>query len=362
MASLKITKSYVAQLILILLLGGLGGVLMDRVVLPYLSTLSVFRSVPLLNPQAPIVINHKEEIHIDEGINTADIISRVKGSLATVYVHDEDFTSPGFRLLQTLPGAVVTSDGIIAVPELGVQPNDLLTVLLPGLPAFPAKLLASDGLTGLSLIKIDATNLPVARQGLAADLQPGQSLLMLRSTEAAAGPSVNRLVVAQASAPPASLAQLYDLSHINAYLQTGGTLPAADAGSVVVNQDGLLTGFVVRSPKDGSEILRAEDLKLAIDNFLDDQKVAWPNLNLTYQIWGARQTALFALGHKNGILIKSGPLPLRAGDFVFAVDGKELGAADSFQEIVLAKHPGDAMQLSVVRAGSEKQLEVTIPR
>ena len=156
MATLK--KNLALHWLLIFLVGGMGGILLDRLVLPYLSTLSWFRHWPLLSSATPLVINRREEIHIDEGINHAEVLNRLRGSLVRVLVHDGEFGLPRTRLLQVLAGVVVTSDGVLVVPTGGaLRPEQALTVVFADQEVATARMEAFDSRTGLSLLRVSKT-------------------------------------------------------------------------------------------------------------------------------------------------------------------------------------------------------------
>ena len=93
------TRKVCLCLLLILFLGGMGGILLERVLFPYLSSWSIFKNVNFLRPETQLVITRREEVRIDEGINQQELASRVKNSLVTVYCYDGELGEPKFQLL-----------------------------------------------------------------------------------------------------------------------------------------------------------------------------------------------------------------------------------------------------------------------
>jgi S1-C subfamily serine protease len=357
MATLK--KNLAFKLLLILVLGGIGGVLMDRLVLPYLSAVPGLRNLHLGSQATPVMINTREEVQIDDGINNADVLSRVKSSLVTVYEHSAAFSDPKFRVIQSVDGVIVTSDGIVVVPAAAVRSDLNLTVLVVGLAAKPAKLIATDPLMGLAFLKIDAHDLSVIKQGFSEDLQIGERLLVLAPRESTVNAYLQSTVVSGLSLALAGLQRIYDLSRPNATLQTGLDSASVPLGAVFVNRDGALVGFATQIGKD-IIVLRSEDLKLSVNNFLTDQKISWPAQKVSYEILGEDQTPLLNLSQKNGILVKSAVLPLRENDFVYAVDGNQISPRQDFQDLILQKNPGDKVTLSILRAGTAMQIQITL--
>ncbi len=349
-------------MLLILVAGGVGGALSERLVLPYLLTLSPFRRFAFFAPQAPLVITKREEIRIDEGINQRKVASELKNALVRVYVHEGQIGSPKFRLAAAVSGVVVTSDGIIAAPAAAnFRPEFEVTVVFSegASELFPAVVIGADELTGLAFLKIDRQDLPVAKQGFSAELQVGERALAVWTTAVPAEVATKPVTISSRSLPWPSLTTTYKLNDLNAMVRSDGFWELSQLGAVIVNKDAFLVG-VLTQIDENFLILRSEDLKLALDNFLANQKVVWPQLRLSYRILGETETKLLGLPKKYGILIESGPVPLRENDFVFAVGSEDLDLNNSFQQKLLQAKPGEKLKLKLLRNGQEREVQITL--
>ncbi len=350
---------YSKLIVLIILLGGIGGILMDRVILPYLASFHIFQNIALLNPQAPIVITRREEIRINEGINNTEVINKVRPALITVYVHEGNFGSPRFKLILQTSGVIVTSDGVVVIPSSELRPDLSITAVLPNQEIRKAEFLTSDPLMGLTFFKISATDLPVIRQGFSRELAVGEKLLAIRVSENPDEPVIIPVTLIKKSGAFGSLVGVYDFGRLNTFLETDFKPASFDLGSVVVNKDGAVEGDVSQLGKD-PVVLRSEDLMLAVANFLDDKKVVWPSFKISYAIFDESQTKLFSIPKKYGILIKQAVATLREGDFVYSVNDKELTPQEGFQDILLTKKPGDGIKFKLFRNSKELELEITL--
>lgn len=333
-----------------MLIGGLGGILLERVVLP---------SFSIISPQTPIVINKKEEIRITEGVNTGEIVNRVTNSMATVIVHDGVFGADKFRLQQVATGMVVGSDGFVMVTSQSIRAGQQITVVGADRRAYPAKLVASDALTGLSFLKIPASDLSVARPGRSRELQVGDRLLAIWITDSPGNIRLSPVFTTQKSLPAPGLAKTYELSTLNSFLLTDLNPTLVPPGALIFDRDAALVGAVTQPGREIA-VVRSEDLKLLLDKFFaaGTKTVSWPSVKLSYRILGPGETALLGLPKTAGIQIKAGPAPLRESDFVFAVDGREIG--QDAQEILLGKNPGDKVKLKALRNGQELEMEITL--
>ncbi len=353
-------RQIVLLIILVLVLGGIGGILLERVVLPYLSTLPGLKNLPLLSPRTPIIITKREEIRINEGVNNVEVASRIKNSLASVYFHQGEFGTSKFRLLGTAPGIIVTSDGVVATPAALVRPESLITIILTeSQEPKVSKVLATDPLLGLAFLKIDSADLPVIKQGFSEGLEVGERILAIWPTAGTGEVLVKSVVVSQRALPLPSLLTTYDFSTLNATLQTDLSFTSRDLGASFVNRDAALVGILTQIGKN-LLIVRAEELQLSLKNFLSLKRVAWPSLKMSYQILGASQAALLGLPQKYGILVKSAPASLRENDFVYAVDDRELTPTESFQDVLLAKKRGERVKLKLMRAQEEKEVDLSL--
>src|SRR3989338_9437774 len=335
--------------LLVMVLGGMGSVFLNRVIFPYLSTISIFRKISFLEPQAPIVITRKEEIRINEGINNVDVVNQTKGSLASIFIHQGEFGTSRFDLSSVATGIVATSDGLIIVPSFGLAPSGfLVTAVLSDGKSYRAKVLGIDQLTGLAFVQLEVKNLSVIRQGFGRDVNVGEKLLAVWTNEGPTNVSAIQVSATSRSLPRPSLETIYDGSEPDAFLSLDRGFPGEGLGAVLVNKDGALVGLAAKIGEDAT-VLRSEDLKLALDNFLDDKKISWPKIELVYQIFGREQTNLLKFPKEYGILIKSALTGLREGDFVYAVDGIALDSDNDFQSVMLGKKPGTEVNLSIIR-------------
>ena len=351
-------KGIVLILVAILLVGGLGSIFLERLFFPYISTWPILRNLHFLESQAPIVIIKREEVRIQEGINNVDVINKVKGTLVSVLQYDRA-AKEVLPIPSAVSGVIVTSDGILVIPAAALRPNLSTIAILPDGRVLDVQILATDSLTGLAFLKIEASNLPVLNQNVSSDLRAGETLLALRASENSANALAFSVVVSRRSVPEPSLQAVYEFNRLHTFLDTNFNFNAPFLGSAIVNKDASLFGIVTQIGKD-IVVLRSEDLKLAVTTFLEDRSFNWPSLKARYMILAGAEAQFFKFPAKYGILIKSAETPLAPGDFIYALDGRDLTAEEGFQQVLLSKKPGDKVKLNLIRQGVEKELELTL--
>ena len=334
-------------IIFVLIVGGIGDALLERFVFPHLK---------FFDNKAPIVINRREEVQINDGLNNAEIINRVKNSLPAVYLHTGGFGTARFRPVSVFSGVIAASDGIIAVPAASLRTSLEITVVLADGRNFAASILAADNLTGLAFLKISAEGLPVVNQGVSADLKTGEKILAIWNRESPLDAAAEPLTVTAVTGPASGFANIYNTAHIDGFLSVSG---AKTPGAVVVNRNSTLVGFITQIGRD-TVVLRAEHFSLAVAKLLADQKISWVDPKFSYLALGEVQTKILGLSKRTGVLFSGDRGLLKDGDFIYAVDGFELTNPREFQERVLAKKPGDKLKLKLIRADQEIEVEIVL--
>ena len=184
-------------------------------------------------------------------------------------------------------------------------------------------------------------------------------MLAIWTTELPGSLSALPIALTTQSVVQPSSARVYDLSHLNASLAIYPGVGADKSGAVIADNSGTVAGFAVPVGKD-MIIIRSEDLKLAVNNFLDDQKVAWPALRLSYAVLTENMAANLNLPKRFGALVKSASTIFEPGDFIYSVDGRELRLDEGLQHVILSKKTGDKIKVKFMRANQDRETEVTL--
>lgn len=342
-------KKIFAKYLMVFLLGGLGGWIIPGFILPYFG----------IAPAAPVTITRREEIRIDDGVNTADITNRVKDSLVSVYVHEGQFGTAKFKLGGIVSGLVVAGDGLIVIPAEDARAGQRFTVILADGTTNEAQLAARDTYTGLAFLKIQKNNLPVINQVSAAHLTGGEKIVSVQKRGSESEVLVSPFTASKAGTASPSLFESNSFSVAPDILAMMPEVSSGQIGAVLLNREAALVGYVT-SAGNAPKIIRTEDLTLLLRNYLDDGKIVWPRFGLSYLLLSPAQAKLADLPEKIGLLVKNDFAPFAAGDFVVGMDGRDLDFAENLQDVVLSKKPGEKIKLKVIRSEKEIELEATL--
>jgi S1-C subfamily serine protease len=171
----------------VLLTGAIGGVLGSQFLLPWLVGLPIFSKINWIKNgcEGVTVINRTEKVIVTENQGIEEAISRASGTVAGVISENTEKIIKGKRT--TLPepeilaqgtGIFISSDGLLATPDLFVPEGAQKIIILTGDKQLEAKIIQRDQKNGLVLLKIEESNLPVL-PFFEGDLKLGERIFLI---------------------------------------------------------------------------------------------------------------------------------------------------------------------------------------
>lgn len=366
---IKLTRAFlVLALVGMFVFSGLAAGVFLNYVFPYLTSVPVLR---LINPRLPVVVNKTEQVILNDNVNVRALYDRLKAVTVAVasYPQATDPLDRAYRAPKIGQGVVVTSDGLIFTTKsvVGNQKNALYAVTSSG-AVYPAQLLAFDPKSSLAVLKIAPASLPALPFVSAGELSVGDKLV-------AAGGSFSSYDQPAAVTWVSSLpSMVIDYSRVLFSESTSEKLGVAPAlsdeliGSGLINQDGKLAGFL------GDEgILPGGYLQDSLDTYLRQQNLTRAALGVRYLKITEALAPILKLPATAGVLLVSGDFGpavvpgssaavagLRAGDFIYKLDGRALDSKNTLENVLDKKMPGDVLRFDFYRAGRPQTVEVTL--
>lgn len=145
---------YARNFLLILIIGGLGGIIAERLVMPYLTTLPTISDIETLKKlDTTTIINKTENITISEDEGVIKALEKINASLVVARVYKNKV------LLREGMGVLVTGDGYIATSNsLILDDFDKIDIVF-GKEIITAEFIKKDSNSSLSLLKINKKDL-----------------------------------------------------------------------------------------------------------------------------------------------------------------------------------------------------------
>ena len=276
-------------------------------------------------------------------------------------------------------GVIISKDGYIVTNNHVVQDADEVEVIMTDKRSFKAKVIGTDPLTDLAVIKVEADNLPAITLGDSDGLKLGEWVLAvgypldLESTVTAGivsakgrGIGILNRAAEQRNDPKGD-------TPIEAFIQTDAAINPGNSGGALVNLRGELVGInsaiasatgyysgygfavpVSLVKKVSADLLKYGNvqrgyigiLPIELNSTIAKEK----NLKVGRGIYV--QEAV-----EKGAAEAAG---LKKGDVIVKMDGQPLDSDAQMREIIGRRRPGDIVTVTVNRDGSERDFKVEL--
>jgi len=287
-------------------------------------------------------------------------------------------------------GVIISPDGYIVTNNHVVEKADKITVTTNDHRTFSAKVIGTDPNTDLALIKISGTNLPIVKLGNSDDARVGEWVLAvgnpfnLTSTVTAGIISAKGRNIGIIGSEENNDDNPFGRTRggqstprlnkaIESFIQTDAAINPGNSGGALVNTRGELIGInsAIASHTGSYEGYGfAIPVNLAKKVLNDIEKygsvrrgyigVNFTELNpdVAQQLGISNTTGLYV----NDVVAGGGAeqAGVRKGDIITKVEGTTVYESSDLQERVGRLHPGDKINLTVLRNGSEKNVTITL--
>ncbi|QDV49193.1 PDZ domain-containing protein [Gimesia fumaroli] len=254
-------------------------------------------------------------------------------------------------------GVIVSRDGLIISSAFNFigKPSSIL-VTLPDGRRFPAQVVATDHLKMLTLLKIDAQNLPVPLAVPENELQVGMWSIALGRTFDLDQPSISVGIVS-------ALGRIWGKA-----IQTDAKISPINYGGPLVDINGRLMGILVPlSPGATGETAGVEwyDSGIGFAIPMYDVLNIIPRLNtgkdLHPGLLGITMTGKGDLSTNMKLdRVRYGSpaqvAGLKTGDTLTKLDGKPVSMHSQVKQVLMSKYAGESVSLTVTREGVQKPL------
>jgi serine protease Do len=310
---------------------------------------------PLVKRVLPAVVN----IAVTETVTGGEVLNDLPPELRDTPLGREFRRRFGNRREQTMgagSGFVIDPSGLIVTNNHVVGHADKIVVVLTDGTRLPAKLMGTDELTDVALIKVQATGpLPAVSFGDSRVVEVGDWVLAAGNPFGLGG-SVTAGIIS-------ALGRDLGAGPFDNFLQLDAPINPGNSGGPIFNMAGqvIAVSTAIVSPSGGSVGI----------GFATPSELVMPIIT---QLRASGRIERGWLGvsvedSDNGVTIanveRTGPAAragLRQGDTVLAVNGERIAAARGLIRSVAAVSPGSNVNLSIRRQGREIEVPVTVGR
>lgn len=272
-------------------------------------------------------------------------------------------------------GVVMTADGYIMTNNHVIDGASKITVTTSDDQEYEAKLVGTDSITDIAVLKISAKNLTPATYGNSDQLAVGDMAVAIGNPLGELGGTVSAGIISALDRELAIDGKTMTL------LQTDASINPGNSGGGLFNGDGQLIGIVV-AKSSGSNveglgfaipINKAADVaqQLMDKGYVSDQ----PSTGMSYaessqgngaaQFFGNSQdsqsqssSAAVYIQEVTGTNAKKAGF--QSGDLVYAVDGTRITSFNTLSSIVTSHKVGDKLTYTIVRGNQTKEIKLTL--
>jgi serine protease Do len=280
------------------------------------------------------------------------------------------FSQPRTRIEHGLgSGVIISPDGYIVTNNHVVKGATDIRVTMSDRKVYPAKLIGTDPLTDLAVIKINGTNFPNIPWGNSTNLHVGQTVL------AFGNPFGFRFTVTRGIVSALNRSNPYsnDPRKPGGFIQTDAAINPGNSGGPLVDARGEIMGintFLISPNGAFSGMGFAIPSQIAepiVDKLVKYGKVDHARMGVTISDVTPDNAKFFDLKNASGAVITevqsdspAASAGLKTGDVITAVNGKPVESASELQMEIGLMSPGDKVNLQVMRNGQPQNFTLTL--
>jgi serine protease Do len=266
-------------------------------------------------------------------------------------------------------GVLISPDGYIVTNNHVVDGATDIRVTMSNRQVLPAKVIGTDPLTDLAVIKVSGNNLPSVPWGDSAKLHPGQTVLAFGNPYGFRF-TVTRGIVSALNRPNPDPS---DRRKPGEFIQTDAAINPGNSGGALVDARGELIGintFLISSNGSFSGMgfaIPTQIVQPTVEALIRDGKISHGYIGIGISDVTPDNAHFFQMNNATGTLVTQvdpnspgGKAGLRTGDVIVKLNNQTVTDAGELQMEVGQKRPGDTIQLEVVRDGKNMTIPVAL--
>ena len=268
-------------------------------------------------------------------------------------------------------GVIISPEGYIVTNNHVVEGAVDIRVTMSDRRVLPAKLIGTDPLTDLAVLKVDGSNFPNVPWGDATTLHPGQTVLAFGNPFGMRF-TVTRGIVSALNRPNPSPS---DRRKPGEFIQTDAAINPGNSGGPLVNAHGEVVGintFLISGSGSFAGMgfaIPSQIVRPTVAALIRDGKVSHGYMGIGITDVTPENAKFFESKDNRGAIVtqvESGSpgakAGLKIGDMITALDGKSVSDASQLQVVVGQTRPGTTIRLQVMRDGKNVEVPVTLEK
>jgi serine protease Do len=342
---------------------------------PSMADVNIGAAAPPVNLNADANSFSKAFIEVAEKVTPAIVQINVV-SKRTSQGNGEDFFFPFFDQMPEQQegsgsGIIISDDGYILTNNHVVENATSVEVGLYDKRKLTAKVIGTDPLTDLAVIKIDASSLPVAYLGDSDGLKVGQWVMAIGNPLALSSTVTAGIVSAIGRG---QLNLIKDRYGVENFIQTDAAINPGNSGGALVDLSGAVVGVnsAIAAGRTGTYIgygfaIPINMAKSVAKDLIAHGKVSRGYIGVTISPVDYPMAKSLGLDKPRGIIVQdlveggaASKADIKKGDVILKIDGREVNEPNALQSYIASKSAGAKVNLTLFRDGKEIERSVTL--
>jgi Do/DeqQ family serine protease len=269
-------------------------------------------------------------------------------------------------------GFIIENNGRIITNAHVVDGADTVTVTLKDGRTFEGKVLGTDPVTDVAVVKIEAQNLPTVKIGNSESLQPGESAIAIGNPLGLDNTVTEGII----SATGRSSGEVGIPDKRVNFIQTDAAINPGNSGGPLLNDRGEVVGVntaIIQGAQGLGFAIPINTAQRIAEQLIASGKVEHPFLGVQMvtltpevkQEINSNPNSGLSVEQDRGVLVvrivpnsPADQAGLRSGDVINKINGQEVTASDALQQIVENSKVGQNLQLDINRNGQSINLAV----
>lgn len=268
-------------------------------------------------------------------------------------------------------GVIISKDGYILTNNHVVENASQITVGLLDKREFDAKVVGTDPLTDLAVIKIDADDLPDAYLGDSDNLRIGQWVMAIGNPLSLASTVTAGII----SAKGRNLNLINDSYGVEDFIQTDAAINPGNSGGALVDLSGAVIGINSAIATNGMTqsyigygfAIPISLAKSVAKDLIENGKVSRGYIGVQIEEVSSSTAKAVGLDKPKGVIIQrvvedgaASEVDVKAGDIILTVDGREVNQPNELQGYIASKRAHDKVKVVLYRDGKEITRTITL--
>ncbi len=266
-------------------------------------------------------------------------------------------------------GVVISPDGYIVTNNHVVDGAVDIRVTTSDRHILKAKLIGTDPVTDLAVLKVDATDMPSAPWGDSKEIRPGQTVLAFGNPYGFRFTVTRGIVSALNRANPDPT----DRSKPGQFIQTDAAINPGNSGGPLVDARGEIVGintFLISPSGSFSGMgfaIPTQIVRPTVETLIRSGKVSHGHIGIGISDVTPENAKFFDDSNASGAVVTQvdpdspgGKAGLQIGDVITEIDNQKVTDSGELQVVVGQKQPGSKINLTVLREGKTMKVAVTL--